>query len=128
MGTGTAFPNDAIFRTPCPPGALMQAASSLVGKAYDRLCDMDIQCLRLCPPYSCSHSAVLLLREIEQLAAHEIYGRLVVLLDVVERVGDDLDRPDETSLYVLEKEQMHGAEDQPTEPNREPDQRGVVRK
>src|ERR1700675_3020853 len=55
-------------------------------------------------------SAVLLLRKIEQLAAHEIHRRLVVLLDVVERVGDDLGRPDEARLHVLQEEKLHGAE------------------
>src|SRR6476646_12208790 len=70
---------------------------------------------------------VLLLRKIEQLAAHQIHRRLVVLLDVVERVGDDFGEPHEARLHVLEEEQVHGAEDEAANPDRKPDQRGVVR-
>ena len=63
---------------------------------------------------------------IDQLAPHQVERRLVVELDVVERVGDDLGHPHEAGLDVLEEEQMHGAEQQPAEADRQPHQRDVV--
>ena len=49
---------------------------------------------------------------IDQLAAQQIERRLVVELDVVERVGEDLGHPHEAGLHVLDEEQLHGAEQQ----------------
>jgi len=38
----------------------------------------------------------------------------------VERVGDDLRRPHQARLHVLEEEQVHGAEDEAAQSHREP--------
>src|SRR5689334_9355128 len=107
--------------------AVAHRRRSMVGKGAQRFTQRPFCVRRLCPPYTGPHSAVLLLRNVEHLAAHQMHGRLVIELNVVERVGDDLGEPHEARLHVLEEEQVHGAEHKPTEPNREPDQRGVVR-
>src|SRR5215470_13450296 len=39
-------------RAPCPPSESMQAASSMVGTAYEGQCRTARPCKRLCPPYN----------------------------------------------------------------------------
>ena len=58
---------------------------------------------------------------VDQLAAHQVERRLPVGLHVVERVGEDLGQPHESGLHVLQKEQVHGAEQQRTDADDEPD-------
>ena len=55
---------------------------------------------------------------IDQLAAQQVERRLVVELDVVERVGEDLGHPHQAGLHVLDEEQVHGAEQQPADAER----------
>jgi hypothetical protein len=50
-GAGTAFPRCRAYRALCPPTALKQTASPLVGKAHERLFVVSRLCQRLCPPY-----------------------------------------------------------------------------
>ena len=68
----------------------------------------------------------LFFRLLEPLAAQKLERRLVVELDVVERVGEDLRRPDQPGLHVLQEEQLHGAEQQAAEADDEPDLRHVA--
>src|SRR5580704_12311082 len=49
----------------------------------------------------------LLGRKIEQLAAQEVARRAIVQLHVVERIGEDLGRPDQTGLHILDPEEMN---------------------
>ena len=49
---------------------------------------------------------------IEELPAEQLERRLVVQLDVMERVGEDLRHPDQAGLHVLDEEQVHGPEQQ----------------
>src|SRR5436309_9811383 len=50
-GDGTSLPFIEAFRAPCPPTKSTQAVRSMVGTAHDRLCRVERQCQRLCPPY-----------------------------------------------------------------------------
>src|SRR3954451_1090702 len=63
---------------------------------------------------------------IDQLPAHQVKRRLVVELDIVERVGEDLGRPYQAGLDVLDEEQLDGAEQQPAQTDHEPDQSDVT--
>ena len=63
---------------------------------------------------------------IDQLAAQQIERRLVVELDVVERVGQDFRRPNQPGLDVLDEEQLHRAEQQPAQADDEPDLRDMA--
>src|SRR5579871_5842087 len=58
---------------------------------------------------------------INQLATEQGKRRLVVELDVVERIGEDLGCPHKAGLDVLENEKLEHAEDQPANANCEPD-------
>ena len=55
---------------------------------------------------------------VDQLAAQQVERRLVVELDVVERVGEDLGHPHQAGLHVLQEEQLHGAEQQAADADR----------
>ena len=55
---------------------------------------------------------------LDQLAAQQVERRLVVELDVVERVGEDLRHPHQPGLHVLDEEQLHGAEQQAADAER----------
>ena len=57
---------------------------------------------------------------IEQLAAQQVQRRLPVQHDVVERVGEDLEQPHEAGLHVLQEEQVHRAEQQRADADRDP--------
>src|SRR5450756_2198582 len=46
---------------------------------------------------------------IDQFALHQEQRRLVVELEVAERVGQDLGHPDQAGLDVADEEQVHGA-------------------
>ena len=63
---------------------------------------------------------------IDQLAAQQVERRLVVELDVVERVGEDFGHPHQPGLHVLDEEQVHGAEQQAADADDQPDQRHVA--
>src|SRR5580658_6716973 len=54
------------------------------------------------------------------VAAEQLEGRPIVELDVMERVGEDLGRPDEAGLHVLDEEELDGAEHQPGATEKEP--------
>ena len=72
-------------------------------------------------------SSVLRMRHrIDEFAAQQIERRLVVELDVVERVGDDLRHPHQARLHVLEEEQVHGAEDEAADADGDPHQGDMV--
>src|SRR5262249_47882057 len=48
----------------------------------------------------------LTMARIDQLAAQQVQRRLVVEFEVVERIGEDLDRPHQTGFHVLDEEQL----------------------
>jgi hypothetical protein len=54
--------------------------------------------------------------------------RSVIKHDVVKRVGNDFGQPNKTGLHVFEHEQLHGAEQQSTETDHEPDLPNVTHK
>src|SRR5712672_4448070 len=58
---------------------------------------------------------------VDQLTLQQIQRRLVIELQVIERIGNNLCHPDETGLDVADKEQMDGAEQETADPDREPD-------
>ena len=80
----------------------------------DRRLRNALRALRGCSPAlpSSSMTPCCALMRIDQLAAQQIKRRLVVELDVVERVGEDLGHPHQAGLHVLDEEQVHGAEQQ----------------
>jgi glutamate-1-semialdehyde 2,1-aminomutase len=49
---------------------------------------------------------------LDHLPAQQVEGRLVVKHDVVERVGEDLGKPDQPGLHVAQEEEVHGPEQQ----------------
>ena len=70
--------------------------------------------------------AVLGMTRVDQFAAQQVERRLVVELDIVERVGEDLGHPHQSGLHVLDEEQVHGAEQQTADADSQPDQADVV--
>src|SRR5580658_3413209 len=54
------------------------------------------------------------------VAAEQLEGRPIVELDVMERVGEDLGRPDEAGLHVLDEEELDGTEHEPGAAEKEP--------
>jgi len=65
----------------------------------------------------CSHLA----HRIDQLTAQQEQRRLAVDLRVVERVGDDFRQPHQAGLHILQEKQLHGAEQQRTDADDQPD-------
>src|SRR5258708_21179762 len=58
---------------------------------------------------------------VDQLTLQQIQRRLVIELQVIERIGNNLCHPDEAGLDVADKEQMDSAEQETADPDREPD-------
>ena len=61
---------------------------------------------------SSDSSPMLRVLRVDQLAAQQVERRLVVELDVVERIGQDFRQPHQAGLHVLDEEQVDGAEQQ----------------
>src|SRR6267143_6870341 len=64
---------------------------------------------------------VLLEARIDQLALHQVQRGLVVQSEIAERVSQDLGHPHQAGLDVADEEQVHGPEQQPADPDRQPD-------
>lgn len=64
---------------------------------------------------------------VEALAAEQPQRRAVIEADIVERVGDDLGRPDEAGLHIADDEQLQRATDQSGETDAEPQPAEVAR-
>jgi len=64
---------------------------------------------------------VLLETRVDQLALHQGNRRLVVELEIAERVGQNLGHPDQTGLDVADEEQVNRPEQQSADPDRQPD-------
>jgi len=58
---------------------------------------------------------------IDQFAPHQVKRRLGINHRVVERVGQDLRRPYQAGLNVLQEEQLHGTKQQRADADEEPD-------
>ncbi|MFC3712577.1 aminotransferase class III-fold pyridoxal phosphate-dependent enzyme [Sphingoaurantiacus capsulatus] len=65
---------------------------------------------------------------VKPLAAEQPQRGAVVEADIVERIADDLGRPDEAGLHVADEEQLHGAADETAETERQPQPADVARK
>ncbi len=66
------------------------------------------------------------IHRIDQLTAHEIEGRAPVKQRVMERIGQNLGGPGSTGLHVVEKEQVHRAEDDASHAEHEPGDPDIV--
>ncbi len=66
-------------------------------------------------------SGVLFQARIDQFAAHQEQRRLVIQLEVAERVGQDFGHPDQAGHDVADEEQLHGPEQQAANADGEPD-------
>ena len=58
---------------------------------------------------------------IDQLAAQQEQGRLVVEPEIAERVGQNLRHPDQAGLHVADKEKLDRPEQEAADPDRKPD-------
>ena len=54
------------------------------------------------------------------VAAQQMVRRLVIKFDVVERVGQDLDRPNQSGLQIPNEEQLNGSQNYPSNPDKQP--------
>jgi len=57
---------------------------------------------------------------IDQFAAQQGKRRLVIKFDVVKRIGENLARPHQAGLHVLDEEQLHRAENETAGADHEP--------
>src|SRR5262249_39929520 len=70
--------------------------------------------------------AMLGMARVDQFAPAEMEWRRVIELHIMEGIGEDLGHPDQSGLHALDEEQMHSAEQQPADADREPDQPDLV--
>ena len=110
----------------CRPTAGGGATPALTNKAIRRGILREMLRAPVAGSISALSAALHVRHRVDQLAAQQVQRRLVVELDVVERVGEDLGHPHQAGLHVLQEEQVHGAEQQAADAERQPDHADVA--
>src|SRR5271163_643006 len=69
---------------------------------------------------------VYIVHRINQLAREQVKRRSIVEHEVVKRIGQDFRQPDQAGLDVPDEEELHGAEQQSSKADNQPDLADVL--